>query len=52
LQAGGPFPDFTGRRDGAQSWYDEAMDEIPRNNDNMTQKAFLFSAGVLMKEKQ
>jgi hypothetical protein len=25
---------------------------IPKNNDNMTQKAFLFSAGVLMKEKQ
>ncbi|KAB5547952.1 hypothetical protein DKX38_011358 [Salix brachista] len=42
--AGGPFyPIFTGRRDSTQSYFDEAMDEIPKPNDNITQTLFLFS---------
>jgi peroxidase len=44
LQAGGPFyPVFTGRRDSTQSYFDEAMDEIPKPNDNITRTLFLFS---------
>ncbi|KAG6768254.1 hypothetical protein NC652_019137 [Populus alba x Populus x berolinensis] len=42
--AGGPFyPVFTGRRDSTQSYFDEAMDEIPKPNDNITRTLFLFS---------
>ncbi|KAJ6907829.1 Peroxidase 48 [Populus alba x Populus x berolinensis] len=44
FQAGGPFyPVFTGRRDSTQSYFDEAMDEIPKPNDNITRTLFLFS---------
>ncbi|XP_020418240.1 putative Peroxidase 48 [Prunus persica] len=42
--AGGPFyPLFTGRRDSARSYYDEAMAEIPKPDDNITQTLHLFS---------
>ncbi|PQP92404.1 putative Peroxidase 48 [Prunus yedoensis var. nudiflora] len=42
--AGGPFyPLVTGRRDSARSYYDEAMAEIPKPDDNITQTLHLFS---------
>ncbi|PQM34177.1 putative Peroxidase 48 [Prunus yedoensis var. nudiflora] len=42
--AGGPFyPLFTGRRDSARSYYDEATAEIPKPDDNITQTLHLFS---------
>ncbi|KAF3438247.1 hypothetical protein FNV43_RR21008 [Rhamnella rubrinervis] len=42
--AGGPFyPIFTGRRDSIQSYHDEALAEIPRPDDNITQTLHLFS---------
>ncbi|PQM37595.1 putative Peroxidase 48 [Prunus yedoensis var. nudiflora] len=40
--AGGPFyPLFTGRRDSARSYYDEATAEIPKPDDNITQTLHL-----------
>ena len=43
-QAGGPFyPIFTGRRDSIRSYHDEALAEIPRPDDNITQTLHLFS---------
>ncbi|XP_015870149.3 putative Peroxidase 48 [Ziziphus jujuba] len=42
--AGGPFyPVFTGRRDSVRSYYSEALAEIPRPDDNITQTLHLFS---------
>lgn len=42
-QAGGPFyPLFTGRRDSTESYYAEAMAEIPRPDDNIRQILRLF----------
>ncbi|PQQ12959.1 putative Peroxidase 48 [Prunus yedoensis var. nudiflora] len=42
--AGGPFyPLFTGRRDSARSYYDEATAEIPKPDDNITQTLHLYS---------
>ncbi|KAF9678639.1 hypothetical protein SADUNF_Sadunf07G0055400 [Salix dunnii] len=42
--AGGPYyPIFTSKRDSTQSYFDEAMDEIPKPNNNITQTLFLFS---------
>ncbi|KAF9678644.1 hypothetical protein SADUNF_Sadunf07G0056100 [Salix dunnii] len=50
--AGGPYyPIFTSKRDSTQSYFDEAMDEIPKPNNNITQTLFLLSPEVLMKEK-
>lgn len=44
MQAGGPYyPTFTSKRDSAQSYFEEAMDEIPKPNNNITQTLFLFS---------
>lgn len=43
-QAGGPFyPVFTGRRDSNQSYFQEAMDGIPKPDDNITQTLHLFT---------
>ncbi|KAK9937469.1 hypothetical protein M0R45_014256 [Rubus argutus] len=42
--AGGPFyPVLTGRRDSTQSYFDEALAEIPKPDDNITQTLHLFS---------
>ncbi|XP_059444852.1 putative Peroxidase 48 [Corylus avellana] len=42
--AGGPFyPVLTGRRDSSHSYYDEALAEIPRPDDNVTQTLHLFA---------
>ncbi|KAM1350287.1 hypothetical protein FF1_004256 [Malus domestica] len=42
--ADGPFyPVFTGRRDSTRSYPDEAMAEIPKPDDNITQTLHLFS---------
>jgi hypothetical protein len=42
-QAGGPFyPVLTGRRDSSHSYYVEALAEIPRPDDNVTQTLHLF----------
>ncbi|KAK7335010.1 hypothetical protein VNO80_26780 [Phaseolus coccineus] len=44
LLAGGPFyPVLTGRRDNHQSFFDEATDEIPRPDDNVTRTLHLFN---------
>lgn len=43
-QAGGPFyPVFTGRRDSNQSYFQEAMDDIPKPDGNITQTLGLFT---------
>lgn len=43
LQAGGPFyPVFTGRKDSSQSYFYEAMAEIPKPSDNINQTLHLF----------
>ncbi|CAM8914026.1 hypothetical protein QQ045_031964 [Rhodiola kirilowii] len=42
--AGGPFyPVFTGRLDSTRSYFDTAMAEIPKPDDNITQTLHLFS---------
>ncbi|KAM1032275.1 hypothetical protein ACFX13_036726 [Malus domestica] len=42
--ADGPFyPVFTGRRDSTMSYHDEALAEIPKPDDNITQTLHLFS---------
>ncbi|RVW44631.1 putative Peroxidase 48 [Vitis vinifera] len=42
--AGGPFyPVFTGRRDSNQSYFQEAMDDIPKPDGNITQTLGLFT---------
>ncbi|KAK9274784.1 hypothetical protein L1049_022036 [Liquidambar formosana] len=42
--AGGPFyPVFTGRRDSTESFYEEAMAEIPRPDDIVNQTLHLFA---------
>ncbi|XP_020203385.1 putative Peroxidase 48 [Cajanus cajan] len=44
LLAGGPFyPVLTGRRDSHQSFYEEATDQIPRPDDNVTRTLHLFN---------
>ncbi|KAK7324311.1 hypothetical protein VNO77_27844 [Canavalia gladiata] len=44
LLAGGPFyPVLTGRRDSHQSFFEEATDQIPRPDDNVTRTLHLFS---------
>ena len=43
-QVGGPFyPVFTGRRDSIQSYYNEAIAEIPKPDGNITETLHLFS---------
>lgn len=43
-QAGGPFyPLFTGRRDSIRSYHDEALAEIPKPDDDLTQILHLFA---------
>ncbi|KAL2331052.1 hypothetical protein Fmac_018633 [Flemingia macrophylla] len=43
-QAGGPFyPVLTGRRDSHQSFFEEANDQIPRPDDNVTRTLHLFN---------
>lgn len=43
-QAGGPFyPVLTGRRDSHQSFFEEATDQIPRPDDNVTRTLNLFN---------
>ncbi|EXB53348.1 Putative Peroxidase 48 [Morus notabilis] len=42
--AGGPFyPVFTGRRDSIRSYHDEALAEIPKPDDDLTQILHLFA---------
>ncbi|WJX72979.1 peroxidase [Trifolium repens] len=44
LLAGGPFyPVLTGRRDSRQSYFQEATDQIPRPDDNVTRTLQLFN---------
>ncbi|KAL3004465.1 hypothetical protein AAZX31_08G165800 [Glycine max] len=44
LLAGGPFyPVLTGRRDSHQSFFEEATDQIPRPDDNVTRTLNLFN---------
>ncbi|RVX06174.1 putative Peroxidase 48 [Vitis vinifera] len=44
ILAGGPFyPVFTGRRDSNQSYFQEAMDDIPKPDGNITQTLGLFT---------
>lgn len=44
LQAGGPFyPVLTGRKDSIISYFQEAMTEIPKPDDNITHVLHLFS---------
>ncbi|QCE09747.1 putative Peroxidase 48 [Vigna unguiculata] len=44
LLAGGPFyPVLTGRRDNHQSFFEEATDQIPRPDDNVTRTLHLFN---------
>jgi len=43
-QGGGPFyPDLTGRRDSLQSFFQDATDQIPRPDDNITRTLHLFN---------
>ncbi|XP_039687006.1 putative Peroxidase 48 [Medicago truncatula] len=43
-QGGGPFyPVLTGRRDSLQSFFQEATDQIPRPDDNITRTLHLFN---------
>ena len=44
MQSGGPFfPILTGRRDSQVSYYDEANQQIPRPDSNITEMLDLFS---------
>ncbi|KAJ7948950.1 Peroxidase [Quillaja saponaria] len=44
ILAGGPYyPVLTGRKDSPQSFYEEALAEIPRPDDNITRTLHLFS---------
>ncbi|XP_022969409.1 putative Peroxidase 48 [Cucurbita maxima] len=43
--AGGPFyPVFTGRRDSTRAYFEEAMAELPRPDDNINRTLYLFAA--------
>ncbi|KAL6196790.1 hypothetical protein ACLB2K_032403 [Fragaria x ananassa] len=45
ILAGGPYyPVLTGRKDSTQSYFDEALEEIPRPDDNITHILHLFSS--------
>ncbi|XP_050370736.1 putative Peroxidase 48 [Argentina anserina] len=45
ILAGGPYyPVLTGRRDSTESYFDVAMEEIPKPDDNITQILHLFSS--------
>ncbi|XP_038888828.1 putative Peroxidase 48 [Benincasa hispida] len=42
--AGGPFyPVFTGRRDSTRAYFEEAMAELPRPDDNINRTLYLFA---------
>ncbi|XP_031249451.1 putative Peroxidase 48 [Pistacia vera] len=43
LQGGPYYPVFTGRRDSSESYFQEAMDEIPKPDGNLSRTLHLFS---------
>nr|XP_016513383.1 PREDICTED: putative Peroxidase 48 [Nicotiana tabacum] len=52
LAGGLYYPVLTGRRDSKESFFDEAMAEIPRPNGNITETLRLFSLRGLMRGKR